>query len=164
MCDQKVTFQIVVEDCAKDINLLNKTINSIVSSNYDRNYYGIVLSAKKENDWKQIPSIVDKYKQNKYVITAVFNLVEDKLNNETFCFSTYRQAGYYCKTLSGTVISESFFEDVCNNQEYDFVESEGICAIKSNLAIDNYLTYMDYDLMEQELKVKSKQRKKYLKL
>ena len=164
MCDQKVTFQVVVENCAKDIKLLNKTIDSIISCDYDKNYYGIVLSTKKENDWKQIPSIVDKYKQDNYVITAVFNLVKDKLNNETFCFSTYRQAAYYCKTLSGSVIGESFFEDVCNNQEYDFVESEGICAIKSNLAIDNYLTYMDYDLMEQELKVKSKQRKKYLKL
>lgn len=164
MCDQKVTFQVVIEDCDRDINLLNKTINSIVSSDYDKNYYGIVLSTKKENNWKQIPAIVNKYKQDNYLITAVFNLIEDKLKNETFCFSTYKQAAYYCKTLSGSVISEGFFEDICNNQEYDFVESKSICAIKSSLAIDNYLTYMDYDLMEQELKIKSKQRKKYLKL
>lgn len=165
MCQEKLTlFQIVVENCSESMDLFEKTLNSIKLIDYDKRCYATVLSAQKTNEWKSIPNSINELKKEGYLAIAAFHLSGTKSNHETFCFSSYRSADYYCKINCGDVIENNFLKEVHKNSNIDFVEGKNICAIKSYLAIDNYLNFLDYDLMQKDLKTKSKKRKQYLKV
>ena len=164
MGDKKVTFQVVIEDCQKDIELLQKTLDSFKSCDYPKDKFALVLSAKKESEWNKIPKIIDKLKQSEYIATAIFSIVKGDKNHETFCFSTYKQAYFYCKIFSGVTVENDFFSLANKHYKYDIVEGENICAISSFLAIDRYMDYLDYDLMQKDLIEKTKTKKKYIKV
>ena len=165
MCQEKLTlFQIVVENCSESVDLFKKTLKSIRSIDYNKRCYAAVLSGKRINDWKNIPTSINKLKEEGYLAIAAFHLSGTKSNHETFCFSAYRSADYYCKINCGDTIESNFLKEVHKNSNFDFVEGKNICAIKSSLAIDNYLNFLDYDLMQKDLKTKSKKRKQYLKV
>ncbi len=173
MCEQKITsFQIVVEDCSEDIDLLNKTIDSIKEIDYPNRWFGIVLSTKKNKNWTTVPSVVDNLKQENYIVSAVIQLLEHSSSHETFCFSTFKEADYFCKIYSGDTIDKNFLKQINSynipdsppKADIDFAAGENICAIKSSLAIDYYLKFLNYDLMEKHLKEESKKRKKYIKI
>jgi hypothetical protein len=165
MCKEKLTsFQVVVENCSESISLLKKTLDSIKLIDYDNKWYGTVLSATKTKEWNQIPSYVNELQQENYLIIAAFHLSGSESSHETFCFSSYRSTDYYCKINCGDVIKSNFFKEVHKNSSFEFIESENVCAIKSSVAINNYLNFLNYDLMQKDLKTQSKKRKKYLKI
>jgi len=101
MGDKKVTFQVVIEDCQKDIELLQKTLDSFKSCDYPKDKFALVLSAKKESEWNKIPKIIDKLKQSRYIATAIFSIVKGDKITKHFVFLLTSKRIFIAKFLAG---------------------------------------------------------------
>ena len=151
------TFGISVYDSGQPFDV-EKTINSILESNYDKSKIAVVITSVNSKNVSLMTHMINLLvsagsKKSKLVLSGDVSV---KIRDFD-CFQNLRGFNYLIKIVSGDTIDNEFFKDIDISINDDL--EKNIVFVKDNImctsfsAINSeYLKYNDFDKTNQEIK------------
>lgn len=167
--ENKIVFGFII-DHTED---LDKTMSSLLESNYDtsklRIIFSLILEKSTTEDRRLVMDFVNELKKKDILANMIIHTTDDQITIDSRCFTPLlgEKCGYIAKIKSPRQIDTNYL-DFINTQindnvsQYTFFEdSNGVEMIHTGVINKTYLEFKDYDLMCGGLKDMSKKQGSY---
>jgi hypothetical protein len=159
----------VYDQIDKKINDLQRTVDSILAANYQRNKIKVILSTFQERGVSAVANIINNLQLEVKHSSAVFQLLGNDYIKDTEAFKKLAQATYFVKVKSGEEIPPDIFTEIDRSMNDDLerivmFEGDGFSIISKKVVTDLYLEHMDYDKMVNHIRKISQEQNVYKKI
>jgi hypothetical protein len=159
----------VYDQIDKKINDLQRTVDSILATNYQRNKIKVILSTFQDRGVSAVANIINNLQLEVKHSSAVFQLLGNDYIKDTEAFKKLAQATYLVKVKSGEEIPPDIFTEIDRSMNDDLerivmFEGDGFSIISKKVVTDLYLEHMDYDKMVNHIRKISQEQNVYKKI
>lgn len=145
-------FGVAVRDCpGKPLSELEKTVESIIALDYDKDKIKTVLSSFPGRGLSAVSHLVNVMKErgNKHS-SCVFHINHRTYAKDTEVFKKLTQAHYFVNVQAGTVLRPDLFKivDESLNESLEKIfmfEDHGVTIVNKHVMTKVYLDFSDYD-------------------
>jgi len=165
-------FGIAVYDHAdKTLEDLQRTVDSILATEYQKNKIKVILSTFKDRGINAVANIVNNMQHSDSGIknsSAAFQVIDHSYVRDSEAFKKLVQATYFVNIKSGSELPPKIFDDIdySLNEKLERIvmfEGDGFSVISRKVVTDIYLEFGNYDQMVDHIRQHSQEQGVYKK-
>lgn len=164
------TFGIALYDqTEKDMYDLQRTVDSILALNYQRDKIKVVLSTYQSRGVSAVANIINNMQSKIERSSAIFHVLDSRRIKDTEVFKKLAHSSYFVYIKSGATLPPYSLKtvDISLNSDLERIvmfDGDGFSIINKKIVLDLYLDFLDYDKMTDHIRHISQEQNVYRKI